>query len=149
MTCFSPEANCMLPPVTDVLSYIPDPNPYVLPPIIRDLEQTHHVFRLHFATGSRRGYMRFILDSASDAPLPVLPDIQTHVEEGAPSASSVPAAEELHIGTITPPPFTADPKEKEKKMTTAESTSTTVHKELFVPEDEDIAGPETKKAKRD
>lgn len=112
MTCFSPEANCMLPEVTEVLSYLPDPNPYVLPPIIRDLEHTRHIFRLHFATSSRRSYRRFILDSASDAPEPIPQEIQAPVEEGGSSTSSVPAAEELPVGTITPPPLTNDPPKK-------------------------------------
>lgn len=65
VTCFSPEANSLLPSkVTELLSYIPDP------PIIRDLENTRHVFHVHLAKASRRGFPRFILDGAQDIPLP-------------------------------------------------------------------------------
>ena len=53
VTCFSPQANSLLFPVTEVLSYMADPDPYTLPPIIKDLEQTMHVFTLHIAPGSR------------------------------------------------------------------------------------------------
>ncbi|PWA48597.1 hypothetical protein CTI12_AA489050 [Artemisia annua] len=134
VTCFSPQANSLLLPVTEVLSYVPDPDPYTLPPIIKDLQHTRHIFTVHIAPGSRRGNTKFILDHAADVPQLALPDIPTPVEETCssttlPQHSPEQVVTELPIVQITPPPQTDDP--NEKKEYKPETVSNTVRKELF------------------
>ncbi|PWA67128.1 nucleic acid-binding, OB-fold protein [Artemisia annua] len=133
VTCFSPEANSLLLPVTEMLSYA-DRDPYILPPLIKDLEHTEHVFTVHIAPGSRRGNTKFILDHAADAPQPTSPNILTPVEQMRlpthvlehPSENVV---TEMPITQITPPPETDDPAEKKESNT--EGPSKTVRKQLF------------------
>lgn len=81
VTCFSPEANSLLLPVTELLSYVSDPDPYTLPAIIKGLEHTKHIFTVHIAPGSRRGKTKFILQNAADAPQPTLPNIPTPTQQ--------------------------------------------------------------------
>ncbi|PWA42991.1 nucleic acid-binding, OB-fold protein [Artemisia annua] len=137
VTCFSPEADSLLlSTVTELLSYIPDPDPYVLPPIIRDLENTRHVFHVHVAKGSRRGFVRFILDGAEDIPLPappevlpVLPEVPPHTEETESSATETPTATEIGPENLTPPPHSTEQLERERVP--SEIQSTTVRRQLF------------------
>ncbi|PWA73449.1 nucleic acid-binding, OB-fold protein [Artemisia annua] len=133
VTCFSPEANSLLLPVTEMLSYA-DRDPYILPPLIKDLEHTEHVFTIHIAPGSRRGNTKFILDHAADAPQPTSPHTLTPVEQmrlpthvlEQPSEDVV---TEMPITQITPPPETDD--SAEKKDSNTEGPSKTVRKQLF------------------
>ncbi|PWA66851.1 hypothetical protein CTI12_AA323970 [Artemisia annua] len=110
VTCFSPEADSLLPSsVGEMLSYIPDPDPYAFPDIIQDLENTSHIFHVHLAKGSRRGFPRFILDGAQDIPAPALPEIPSETEEGGSYATAETIAEtsvaaEIASGSQTPPP---------------------------------------------
>ena len=89
VTCFSPGANSLLLPVTELLSYVPEPDPYTLPPLIKDLEHTKKIFTVHIAPGSRRGNTKFILQHAADAPQPALPDIATPTEQVCSSAAMI------------------------------------------------------------
>lgn len=75
VTRFSPEADSLLLPVTEVLTYIPNQNPYKLTPIIRDLQNTKHRFVLHFGKGSRKRFPRFVLDCASNLAPPMVPPV--------------------------------------------------------------------------
>lgn len=109
MTCFSPEENSMLPAITEVLSYTPDPDPHVLPSIIRDLENRKRTICLHFATCCRRGYPKLILDSAADAPPPMLPAVPRSAHEATTSSTVEPLAEEIPTEMITPPPTHVNP----------------------------------------
>ena len=54
LTWFSPEAHSLLPACAKVLSNVPDPNPYELPPIIKDLQNTKHMFQVHFGVWSAK-----------------------------------------------------------------------------------------------
>ncbi|PWA86495.1 hypothetical protein CTI12_AA140740 [Artemisia annua] len=139
VTCFSPEANSLLSSsVTDLLSYIPDPDPHTFPPIIQDLQNTTHIFHVHLAKTSRRGLPRFILDRAEDVPLPALPEVQEQVRAPAtsvpvetplqttPSAQSAlqtPIPAETSTTSATPPsPMPEEPSERES-LTTAETSA--------------------------
>lgn len=62
LALFSPEAHSLLPACAEVLSYVPDPNPYELPPIIKNLQNTKHRFQVHFGVGSRKGTPRLVLN---------------------------------------------------------------------------------------
>ncbi|PWA40831.1 hypothetical protein CTI12_AA558580 [Artemisia annua] len=89
VTCFSPEANSLLLPITEMLSYIPDPDP-------------QH---------------KFILDHAADAPPPALPDIPIPSDLGCSSTTDLPESEEqvlteMPMADITPPPNTDDAAKK-------------------------------------
>lgn len=81
MTCFSPEANSLMTTsVTELLTYIPDPDPYVFPPLILALLNTTHIFHIHLAKGSRRGLPRFILDGAENPDIPALPPPEPQIQ---------------------------------------------------------------------
>lgn len=134
VTCFSPQANSLLLPVTEVLSYMADPDPYTLPAIIRDLENTTHIFTIHIAPGSRRGNTSFILDHAADIPQVPVANVPTPVQEPCSSTtitqhSPEHVATEIPTAQITPPPHTDDP--NEKKQYNSEGVSKTVTKKLF------------------
>ncbi|PWA53249.1 nucleic acid-binding, OB-fold protein [Artemisia annua] len=165
VTCFSPEADSLLPSsVTELLSYVPDPDPYVIPEIIQDLENTAHVFHVHLAKGSRRGFPRFILDGAEDVPLPPLPEIPPQAEEPASYGTSqsptqapvetmvttdspserpmqAPTVTELPTSSLTPPPQTDEPMEKVR--TFAEIQSATIRRQLFQPSDSNLDSQDT------
>ncbi|PWA74877.1 hypothetical protein CTI12_AA248520 [Artemisia annua] len=151
VTCFSPEADSLLLPVTELLSYVSDPNPYTLPEIIRDLEHTKHIFTVHIAPGSRRGNTKYILEHAADAPQPTLPDVPatihqpqspTTVTEQPPenlSPETPPTAlgqqqvstiTEIATTDITPPPGTDESAQKAESLPTG--SSTTVRRQLFI-----------------
>lgn len=152
MTCFSPSAHTLLPPCDEVVNYIPEPNPYILPPVIRDLLNTTHVFQLHLGTGSRRGYPRFVLDNATDSLPPLLPPIPPPQQEGTSSSASKPIIQETIDtstpgGTIPPPPTTAEA--TEKIADTPEKVSATVRKQLFPPDEPESPEHEVKKLKRE
>ncbi|PWA38550.1 SWIB/MDM2 domain superfamily protein [Artemisia annua] len=76
LTWFSPEAHSLLPVCAEVLSYVPDPNQYELPPIIKNLQNTKHRFQVHFGDGSRKGTPRLVLNHVSDARTPLFPQIE-------------------------------------------------------------------------
>ncbi|PWA88207.1 helitron helicase-like domain-containing protein [Artemisia annua] len=161
VTCFSPEADSLLlSNVTELLSYIPDPDPYVIPDIIQDLQNTTHVFHLRLARGSRRGFPRFILEGAEDVPLPPLPEATEQTEEppltaatesqmrtpivtdigastSTESPSQTPAATELPSSSLTPPPLTDEPVERARD--TVEIRSTTVQRQLFPETETNVA----------
>ncbi|PWA97715.1 hypothetical protein CTI12_AA026780 [Artemisia annua] len=150
VTCFSPEANSLLLPVTDLLSYVPDPDPYTLPEIIRDLEHTKKVFTIHIAPGSRRGNTKYILEHAVDAPQPALPDIPPPVQQihsttsiteqlpenqtpetptPQPDEQEVIAVTEMATTEITPPPGTDESIERSERH--VQEPSQSVHRQLF------------------
>lgn len=82
LTCFSPEANSLITTsVTELITYIPDPDPYVFPPLILALQNTTHIFHIHLAKGSRRGMPCFILDAAENVDLPALPQPPPQIQE--------------------------------------------------------------------
>ncbi|PWA95179.1 Endoplasmic reticulum, stress-associated Ramp4 [Artemisia annua] len=151
VTCFSPEANSLLLPVTELLSYVSDADPYTLPEIIRDLEHTKHIFTVHIAPGSRRGNTKYILEDAADAPQPTLPTAPptvhqplspTTVTEQPPDTSppETPPAElveqelgivsEMPATEITPPPGIDE--SIEKAAYHAESSSGPTRRQLFI-----------------
>ncbi|PWA54050.1 hypothetical protein CTI12_AA386660 [Artemisia annua] len=134
VTCFSPEANSLLLPVTEVLSYVPDRDPYVLPPLIKALEDTSHVFTVHIAPGSRRGNTKYILEHAADAPTPTVPITPTTPGAGSSSTALLEQQEqavatEIPATQITPPPTTDEPIEKQDYQT--QESSDTVRRQLF------------------
>lgn len=75
VTCYSPAAHSLLPPITELLSYVSERDPYKIPSIVRDLENTNHRFTLHFSNGSRKRYPRFILDDAKDCDTLAFPSV--------------------------------------------------------------------------
>lgn len=114
VTCYSPQAHSLLPPITKLLSYA-DPNPYKLPAIIKDLEHTKRKFVLHFAKGSRKRFPRFILDDAKDADPPMLPPFGTvqpllaltaapsSTEEATSSKNTTPTGDETRLTQMSSP----------------------------------------------
>ena len=129
----------ILPDIGDAMSYIPDPNPYDFPPIIRALVNTRHRFELHFGTGSRTGYPRLVLDQALDVAAPALPAPQ--VNEPLPPIEPASQAEgsstpmdqmgeptpftQLSVETLTPPPSSVEGSEKRERPTKSGSSSVT------------------------
>ena len=147
-----------------MISYTPDPDPYVFPPLIEALENTRHIFHVHLARGSRRGFPRFILDSVEDVPLPALPAIPPHTEEGGPSATAespnvtpiteespteTPTTREIGSGSLTPPPAPQSDEPTEPVTATSELQSTGVRRQLFQETEEKSPTRAAKKAKVD
>ena len=89
MACYSPAAHSLVPHITEVLPYIPNKDPYTLPPILKDLENTKQRFRIHVGKGSRRGYPNFILDRATDIPSDVSEETVATPEEGSEAAPTI------------------------------------------------------------
>lgn len=148
LTCFSPEADSFLPPCTEVLSYIPNPNPYRIPPIIIDLEHTKRGFDVHFGVGSRRGFPKLVLDHASDADPPMLPPVftqQTLATSSAVAKTPDPKRDvtKLSLEKLTPPLVSSEP--AEKKEHPKEAGSPNAKKQLFEDPTEEA---DTAKAKR-
>ena len=116
--------------MNELLSYVADPDPYTLPPLIKDLQQTRHMFTVHIAPGSRRRNTKFILDHAADVMPPALPSIPTAVQGPCPSTTKTQhtpehGASEIPTLEITPPePETDDP--DEKKTYKSEGVSKTI-----------------------
>ena len=111
-----------------------DPDPYTLPPIIKDLEQTLHVFTLHIAPGSRRGNTKLILDHAAEATPLALPAVPVHEQQPDSSTtltihSPQQVATEIPTTQITPPPNTDDPDEKNRYS--SGTVSKIIKKQLF------------------
>ncbi|PWA74085.1 hypothetical protein CTI12_AA254430 [Artemisia annua] len=114
VACYSPAAHSLVPTITELLSYVPEKDPYTLPPIIKDLENTRRRFRIHVGKGSRRGYPNFILDHATDAPTPLSEQTPTTPEEATSSTTAVhhiteEEPTEMTPGTTSPPPIAATP----------------------------------------
>ncbi|PWA94498.1 helitron helicase-like domain-containing protein [Artemisia annua] len=150
ITCFSPEANSLLLPVTELLSYVSNPDPYILPDIIKDLENTEHIFTVHIAPGGRTGNTKYILDHAQDVPRLALPEIPTTTDQPEPPTSvtqqpsetllpETPVTQPRHeqpatpteitTSELTPPPRTDESIHKAEYHT--EASSGTVHRRLF------------------
>ncbi|PWA82762.1 helitron helicase-like domain-containing protein [Artemisia annua] len=153
ITCFSPEADSLLLPVSELLTYTSDPDPYVLPDIIRDLENTEHIFTVHIAPGGRTGNTKYILDHAQDVPQPALPEFPTPVDQPQspsittqqlshdpsptrpttePKRQEAVTAVEIQTTEITPPPNSDEPSQKTEYH--GEGPSESVRRQLF-PED--------------
>ncbi|PWA96572.1 nucleic acid-binding, OB-fold protein [Artemisia annua] len=135
LTCFSPEANTLLASstVTDLLSYIPEPNPYEIPAVIYDLQNTTHIFHVHLAKGSRRGFPRYILDGAEDAPLPALPPVPQQPHEIIPAqvietTPQVQEAEQVVPSTST---YSENLQETERPSGTSSITKTPTATEIM------------------
>ncbi|PWA53954.1 nucleic acid-binding, OB-fold protein [Artemisia annua] len=128
VACYSPAAHSLVPNITKLLSYVPDRDPYTLPPIIKDLENTKRRFQIHLGKGSRRGYPKFILDNAAEISPPASPE--TYIEAEAETLStptSNMASEqqptEITPGSASPPRSTSTPTEIVLRITAAETES--------------------------
>ncbi|PWA59799.1 helitron helicase-like domain-containing protein [Artemisia annua] len=150
------------PETNALLSYVSDPDPYTLPEIIRDLEHTKHIFTVHIAPGSRRGNTKYILEHATDAPQPTVPNVPPPIHEPQltttvteqPPENLSPETPQAALGQqelstmteittteITPPPGTDESTEKTEYH--PPESSTTVRRQLFtqVPEGEGHTTP--------
>ena len=159
MACYSPAAHSLVPHITEILPYIPNKDPYTLPPILKDLENTKQRFRIHVGKGSRRGYPNFILDRATET--------TATPEEGSEAAPTIQAIEqqqptEVTVGLTSPPPPVATPGQivlrikgapvetpEELAETSQESEHVPARRQLFREADEEGADETLKKAKHE
>ncbi|GKA16860.1 hypothetical protein Tco_0696697 [Tanacetum coccineum] len=83
LTCFSNQANSLTRDCTEVLADLPDKNPYQLPPNLKSLEGTSHIFQFHFDSTSTSRKIFFVLDKVfKDTILPLpAPPIQHALPE--------------------------------------------------------------------
>ncbi|PWA64669.1 helitron helicase-like domain-containing protein [Artemisia annua] len=167
VACYIPAAHSLVPNIAEVLSYVPDRDPYTLPPIIKDLENTKRRFRIHVGKGSRRGYPNFILDHAADTPTPLFDEPPASPGE---ASSSTPTRHvttqeepaEITPGTSSPPPIVPTPAHTILRITTAPVESTveeaeTSHeaervparRELFRESDEQETNESSKKSRHE
>ena len=85
------------------------PNPYDLPPIIKDLQNTKHRFQVHFGVGSRKGTPRLVLNHVSDARTPLLPQIEgVESSNFTETGSEGDPFTEVPSETLTPPPLSTE-----------------------------------------
>nr|GEX69255.1 hypothetical protein [Tanacetum cinerariifolium] len=73
ITCFSDQANTLTRDVNEVLAELTDKNPFTLPPSLRELEGTTHIFQFHFDTMVTSRRPGFILDNVFEHPVLALP----------------------------------------------------------------------------
>ncbi|GKA12140.1 DNA helicase [Tanacetum coccineum] len=57
------QANSLIKDCNDLLAKLPDRNPYQLPPALKELEGTTHIFQFHFDTNSTSRRKDFVLDT--------------------------------------------------------------------------------------
>nr|GEU60408.1 hypothetical protein [Tanacetum cinerariifolium] len=69
ITCFSDQANMLTRYVNEVLAELADKNPFTLPPSLRELEGTTHIFQFHFDTMVTSRRPDFILDKVFEHPV--------------------------------------------------------------------------------
>ncbi|PWA34426.1 nucleic acid-binding, OB-fold protein [Artemisia annua] len=167
VACYSPAAHSLVPNITEVLSYVPDRDPYTLPPIVKDLENTKRRFRIHVGKGSRRGYPNFILDHAADAPTPLFdePPASPGNATSSTPVAHIPTQEgpaEITPGTSSPPPAVPTPASSVLRITAALVESTveeaepsrehervSARRELFRESDEEETDETSKKARHE
>ncbi|PWA76610.1 nucleic acid-binding, OB-fold protein [Artemisia annua] len=161
LTWFSPEAHSLLPACSELLSYA-ETDPYNIPPIIRDLNNTRHTFEVYFGAESRIGAPRLILDDISDAqvvePTPALApqQLQSHDTEATelPVTTLTPQvqgqeseATELPAATLTPPLASTEPEERQAPP--QQPGASGVRRQLFEGTSAGNDEPPTKKQKTD
>ncbi|GKE22697.1 nucleic acid-binding, OB-fold protein [Tanacetum coccineum] len=73
ITCFSDQANTLTRDVNQVVEELADKNPYKLPPSLKQLEGTTHIFQFHFDTMVTARRPDFILDQVFQDPVLALP----------------------------------------------------------------------------
>nr|GEV42001.1 DNA helicase [Tanacetum cinerariifolium] len=73
ITCFSDQANTLTRDVNEVLAELADKNPFTLPPSLRELEGTTHIFQFHFDMMVTSRRPDFILDKVFDHTVLALP----------------------------------------------------------------------------
>ncbi|PWA39096.1 Helicase, C-terminal [Artemisia annua] len=141
---FSQEAHSLLPACTEVLTYVPDPNPYELPPIIKNLQNTKDRFQVHFAVGSRKGTPMLVLNHVSDARTPLLLQLEgVESSKFTETESEENTFTEVATETLTPPPLSTEA--TEKKNSTEKTESSGAKKQLFEGISEHEEGPSAKK----
>ena len=130
VACYSPAAHSLVPSITELLSYVPDRDPYTAPPIIKDLENTTHRFHVHLGKASRRGYPNFILDNASSISAPASPETHGQHEgqsSSTPTTKLIIEQEAIQItpGSASPPPSASTPAHTILRIKAAEPESDT------------------------
>ncbi|GJX42382.1 DNA helicase, partial [Tanacetum coccineum] len=76
LMCFSNQANSLTRDCNEVLAELPDKNAYQLPPNLKSLEGTSHIFQFHFDSTSTSRKIDFVLDRVfkdTILPLPAPP----------------------------------------------------------------------------
>ena len=155
-----------MPHITEILPYIPHKDPYTLPPILKDLENTKQRFRIHVGKGSRRGYPNFILDRATDIPSDVSEETVATPEEGSEATPTIQTIEqqptEVTLSLTSPPPPVATPGQivlrikgapvetpEQPPETSQESEHVPARRQLFHEGDKEGAEEALKKAKHE
>ncbi|GJZ69314.1 hypothetical protein Tco_0632864 [Tanacetum coccineum] len=65
LTCFSPEVHTFVRDCNEVVNEAHDKDPYHLPPALKELEGTIHVFQFHFGKGAKLGQPDFKLNGVN------------------------------------------------------------------------------------
>ncbi|GJW79427.1 DNA helicase [Tanacetum coccineum] len=73
ITCFSDQANTLTRDVNEVVAELADKDPFTLPPSLRELEGTTHIFQFYFDTMATSRRLDFILDKVFERPVLALP----------------------------------------------------------------------------
>ncbi|GJR06562.1 DNA helicase [Tanacetum coccineum] len=73
ITCFSDQANTLTRDVNEVVAELADKDPFTLPPSLRELEGTTHIFQFYFDTMATSRRPDFILDKVFERPVLALP----------------------------------------------------------------------------
>ncbi|PWA57673.1 nucleic acid-binding, OB-fold protein [Artemisia annua] len=140
LACYSPAAHSLVPNITEVLSYVPDRDPYTLPPIIKDLENTKRRFRIHVGKGTET--------TPSSTPIRETTGHQ-EATEITPGSSSPPPRAPTSGETILRITGPESDEPAEHVGTSQASDQPTARRQLFTEPDEQETAENIKKARHD
>ncbi|PWA73350.1 DNA binding protein [Artemisia annua] len=171
LACYSPAAHSLVPNIAEVLSYVPDRDPYILPPIIKDLENTKRRFRIHVGKDVPMTVSQEIpaIPEEESSSTPITEAVgQQQVTETTPSSTPIreTAADqqptEITPGSSSPPPRAPTSAETILRITGPESDDPLEHvgtsqpsgqptarRQLFIEPDEQQTAENVKKARHD